>query len=143
MFTPGLFALRWGQCACSGRFLFPGQLDESDIGAGDDDADRLQCNEVDGDGDGFSFKDVDSSELSCKRRQRRPIFESIRAVQHLVTRQDLGTTSQVSSGGTEELGAKGEELEGKMEEYLEGKMNEDGCGKSGSEDGGTERRFWH
>ena len=111
-----------------------GQLDESNIGVGDDAADRPRCNEVDDDSDEFSLKDVDSNELSCKRRQRRPIF---------------GTTSQVSSGGTEELGAKTEELEGNMEEYLEGKMKEDGGGKSGSddggipgsEDGGTERRF--
>ena len=66
-----------------------------------------------------------------------------------MTRQDLGTTSQVSRRGIEALEAKTEELEAKMEEYLEGKIKEDECGKvgsddggiPGSEDGGTERRF--
>ena len=97
-----------GKCASSGYFPFPGHLDESNIGVGDADADRPRRNEVDGVSDGFSFKDVDSDDLSRKRRRHRPIFESIRVVQRLATRQDLGTTSQVSSGGTEELGEDGE-----------------------------------
>ena len=61
MFTPGLSALKWGKCACSSRFLFPGQLNESDIGVGDDAGDRPRRNEVDGDSDEFSLKDVDST----------------------------------------------------------------------------------
>ena len=52
------------------------------------------------------------------RRRRRPIFDAIRVVQRLVTRQDLGTTSQVLSGGIEELGedgGAGREDEGRWE----------------------------
>ena len=63
-------------------FPNPGELDQSDIGAGDDAADRPRRNEVDNDSDESNLKDVDSNELSCRRRRRRPIF---------------GTTSQVSS----------------------------------------------
>ena len=55
-------------------FPIPGQLGESDIGAGDDAADRPKRNEVDGDGDGFSFKDIDGDELSHKWRRRRPFW---------------------------------------------------------------------
>jgi len=82
-------------------FPIPGQLDESDIGVDSDHyADRPRLHEVDGDNDGFSFKDVSGHELSRNRRRRRPNFESILAVhladlQRLVTAHDLGTTSQV------------------------------------------------
>ena len=96
-----------GKGASSGRFPISGQLGESSIGVGDDAAHRPRRNEVDGDSDGSSLKDVDSNKPSCKRRRRRPIFDAIRVVQRLVTRQDLGTTSQVLSGGIEELGEDG------------------------------------
>ena len=63
-----------GKCASSGRFPNPRLVDESDIGAGHDAADRPRRNEVDNDSDEVSLKDVDSNELSCKRRRRRPFW---------------------------------------------------------------------
>jgi len=50
-------------------FPIPGQLDQSDIGVDSDHyVDRPRLNEVDGDSDGFSFKDADADGVQLQGR---------------------------------------------------------------------------